>query len=238
MTYKRALLKLSGEAFMGEAAFGIAEVVVRDMAQQIKAAHDTGLQLGVVVGGGNFIRGATFQQQGLDRVAADQMGMLATAINGIALQNALEQEGVETRMQSAIEMRSVCEPLIVRRALRHLEKGRIVIFVAGTGAPFVTTDTAAVLRAAEIKAEILFKATNVDGVYDKDPRTNPDAQVYSELDYSDVIRRQLRVMDLTAVSLAQDRDLPLRVFNLKREGNIAQALLGEPLGTLVRRVEE
>jgi uridylate kinase len=238
MTYKRALLKLSGEAFMGEAAFGIAEVVVRDMAQQIKAAHDTGLQLGVVVGGGNFIRGATFQQQGLDRVAADQMGMLATAINGIALQNALEQEGVETRMQSAIEMRSVCEPLIVRRALRHLEKGRVVIFVAGTGAPFVTTDTAAVLRAAEIKAEILFKATNVDGVYDKDPRTNPDAQVYSELDYSDVIRRQLRVMDLTAVSLAQDRDLPLRVFNLKREGNIARALLGEPLGTLVRRVEE
>lgn len=238
MAYKRALLKLSGEAFMGEAAFGIAEVVVRDMAQQIKAAHDTGLQLGVVVGGGNFIRGATFQQQGLDRVAADQMGMLATAINGIALQNALEQEGVETRMQSAIEMRSVCEPLIVRRALRHLEKGRIVIFVAGTGAPFVTTDTAAVLRAAEIKAEILFKATNVDGVYDKDPRTNPDAQVYSELDYSDVIRRQLRVMDLTAVSLAQDRDLPLRVFNLKREGNIARALMGEPLGTLVRRVEE
>jgi len=238
MAYRRALLKLSGEAFMGEAAFGIAEVVVRDMAQQIKAAHDAGLQLGVVVGGGNFIRGSTFQQQGLDRVAADQMGMLATAINGIALQNALEQEGVETRMQSAIEMRSVCEPLIVRRALRHLEKGRVVIFVAGTGAPFVTTDTAAVLRAAEIKAEILFKATNVDGVYDKDPRTNHDAEVYSELDYSDVIRRQLRVMDLTAVSLAQDRDLPLRVFNLKREGNIAQALLGEPLGTLVRRVEE
>jgi uridylate kinase len=238
MAYKRALLKLSGEAFMGEGAFGIAEAVVRDMAQQIKAAHDTGLELGVVVGGGNYIRGATFQQQGLDRVAADQMGMLATAINGLALQNALEQEGVETRMQSAIEMRSICEPLIIRRALRHLDKGRVVIFVAGTGAPFVTTDTAAVLRAAEVGAEILFKATNVDGVFDKDPKTNPDAQAYSELDYNDIIRRQLRVMDLTAVSLAQDRDLPLRVFNLKREGNIARALRGEPLGTLVRRVEQ
>jgi len=238
MAYKRVVLKLSGEAFMGAKPFGLDEQVLAGMADELAAAHSTGLQLAVVVGGGNIVRGATLQQYGVQRVSADQMGMLATVINGLALQDALEQRGVQVRMQSAIEMRPICEPLIIRRAKRHLEKGRLVIFAAGTGSPFVTTDTAATLRAAELDADILLKATNVDGVYDKDPRDSADATVYARLDYNEVIERQLRVMDLTAVSLAQERGLPLRVFNLRKPGNIKRALLGEPIGTLVGRVKE
>ncbi|MGD9518204.1 MAG: UMP kinase [Armatimonadota bacterium] len=227
------MLKLSGEAFKGTEAFGIDFPTVERLAGEVKQIWEQGVESGIVVGGGNIWRGATAAARGMERAAADYAGMVATVVNALALQDALERLGLETRVQTAIEMREVAEPFIRRRALRHLEKGRIVIFAAGTGNPFFTTDTAAVLRAVEINAEAILKGTNVDGVYDQDPRTNSDAQILQRLTYLDVLSRGLRVMDATAISLSMDHSLPIVVFNIRTEGNIVRAALGEPIGTLV-----
>jgi len=232
--YKRVLLKLSGEALMGESAYGIDFETVANTAQQIKRVRELGVDLAVVVGGGNIWRGSAAEVRGMDRAAADYAGMLATIINGLALQDALEQIGVDTRTQTAIEVRSVAEPYIRRRAIRHLEKGRVVIFAAGTGNPFMTTDTAAALRAIEIDAEVLLMAKNrIDGVYDKDPVKNPHATRFDRLTYIEALNRRLQVMDATALSLCMDNKLPIVVFNLQKEGNIERAIWGEPIGTLV-----
>lgn len=231
--YKRILLKLSGEALMGEQQFGIAPDMLTYVAEEIKQSHDAGVEIAVVVGGGNIFRGVKATSFGMERTAADHMGMLATVINSIALQDALEKTGIPTRIQSAISMHEVAEPYILRRALRHLEKGRVVIFAAGTGNPYFTTDTAAVLRAQEIHAQVLLKATKVDGLYDADPVTHPEANFIETTSYMQVLERQLRVMDMTAISLAMDNHLPLVVFNLKQAGNIIKVARGERVGTLI-----
>ncbi len=232
--YRRILLKISGESLGGEKGTGISGKVLSYLAQEIKEVADLGVETAIVVGGGNIYRGVEDSREGIDRVTGDYMGMLATVINSLALQSALERVGLETRVLTAIEMRQVAEPYIRRRALRHLEKGRVVIFGAGTGNPFFSTDTAAALRAVEIKAEIIFKATKVDGVYDKDPVKYPDAVRFEELSYMEVLRRRLKVMDATAISLCMDNNMPILVFDIRRKGNIKKAVMGEKLGTLVR----
>lgn len=232
--YQRVLLKLSGEALMGEAGYGIDPAVLESLARQIKSVREDGVEIAVVVGGGNVFRGIAASASGMDRAQADYIGMLATVMNALALQDMLEKNGVYTRVMSAIDMRAVAEPYIRRRAMRHLEKGRVVIFAAGTGNPYFTTDTTAALRALEIGADCIMKATKVDGVYDADPKLVPDAKKFDELPYMEVLKRGLRVMDVTAISLAMDNGLPIIVFNMEREGNIAAALRGEPVGTIVR----
>jgi uridylate kinase len=231
--YKRVLLKLSGEALLGKSSFGIDFDILRVIAEEIKEITDLGVQAGIVIGGGNLFRGAEASARGIDRASADYMGMLATVINGLALQNALEKCDVATRVQSAIEMREVAEPYIKRRAVNHLEKGRVVIFSGGTGNPFFTTDTAASLRALEIHADVILKATKVDGVYDKDPVKNGDAVIFENIGYTEVLARDLKVMDSTAVSMCRDNNLPVIVFNLEKRGNIRRVICGEPIGTIV-----
>jgi uridylate kinase len=233
MAYKRILLKLSGEVMAGGAAFGIDSERVRALAEEIAEVVRAGVELGLVVGGGNFFRGVAAAAREMDRVTADHMGMLATVINALALQDALERQGVPTRVMTAIEMRQVAEPYIRRRAVRHLEKGRAVIFAAGTSNPYFSTDTAATLRALEIRAEIVAKATRVDGVYDKDPLKHPDATLYREISYQDVLARQLGVIDASAVAMCRDNRLPIFVFNLNQRGNIMRMSMGEPVGTLI-----
>ena len=231
--YKRVLLKLSGEALMGKRSFGIDVETVSFIASEIKEVVGMGVQLGVVVGAGNIFRGLGADAYGIERTSADYMGMLATVINSLALQSALEKQDVSTRVQSAIEMKEVAEPYIQRRAIRHLEKGRVVIFAAGTGNPYFTTDTAASLRAVEIKADVVMKATKVDGVYDRDPVGNKDAQKFDRITYTDVLTRDLKVMDATAISLCRDNHLLTVVFNMQKEGNIKRAICGQPIGTTV-----
>ncbi|HOG17736.1 MAG: Uridylate kinase [Syntrophaceae bacterium PtaU1.Bin231] len=231
--YRRVLLKLSGEALMGRRASGIDPDIAAGVSAQIAEVAKLGVQLGVVVGGGNIFRGIEAGAQGIDRTVADHMGMLATVINSLALQSALERDGVVTRVMTAIEMREVAEPYIHRRAVRHLEKGRVVIFAGGTGNPYFTTDTAATLRAAEIKAEVLLKATKVDGVFDQDPVRNPKAVRFRHIAYTDVLTRNLKVMDATAISLCRDNAIPIVVFNLQVPGNIRRVICGQPVGTRV-----
>lgn len=232
--YHRIMLKLSGEVLAGNRAFGISQEVVDYIAEEIQEVHDLEVQLAAVVGGGNIFRGLEASSKGMDRASADTMGMLATVINGLALQNALEKRGVMTRVQTAIEMQEVAEPFIRRRAIRHLEKGRVVIFVGGTGNPYFTTDTAAALRAIEIGAEVIFKATKVDGVYSDDPAKVPEAVKFDELTYIEVLNRKLRVMDSTAISLCMDNSFPIVVFNLMERGSLKRLVVGEKVGTLVR----
>ncbi len=232
--YKRIMLKLSGEALMGSKSYGIDAEVISDIADEIKEAHQMGTEVAVVIGGGNIFRGIEASAKGMDRATADYIGMLATVLNALTLQDALEKKGVYTRVISAIEMKELCEPYIRRRAVRHLEKGRVVIFAAGTGNPYFTTDTAASLRAMEIHAEVILKATKVDGVYDRDPMKDPSAKKYDELTYLDVLRMGLKVMDATAVTLCMDNRLPIIVFSIKEKGNILKILRGEKVGTLVK----
>ena len=227
------MLKLSGEALMGEQGFGISSDMLKYVADEVHSIFDFGVQIAIVVGGGNIFRGVAASSYGMDRTSADHMGMLATIINSIALQDALEKKGMQTRVQTAISMHEVAEPYILRRAIRHLEKGRVVIFGAGTGNPYFTTDTAAVLRAQEVHAEILLKATKVDGLYDADPEVNPGARFLKKVTYMEVLEKQLRVMDMTAISLAMDNDLPLTVFNLRGNGNIRRVVCGEDVGTRI-----
>ncbi len=234
-SWRRVVLKLSGEAFAGDEPLGIAPDVVIHLAKEITAAARDGFQIAVVVGGGNMFRGAALSERGIDRARADYMGMLGTVINCLALQDVLEKLGMETRVQTAITMGQVAEPYIPRRAIRHLEKGRIVIFGAGLGAPFFSTDTCAAQRALEIGAEAVLKGTQVDGVYDDDPRRNAAAVRFRDLDYTELLHRELRVMDATAVSLCMDNDLPIVVFDLMGEGNVVRAVRGERIGTLVSR---
>jgi uridylate kinase len=231
--FKRILLKLSGEALMGDQGFGISPDMIRFVADEIRSVYELDVQMAIVVGGGNIFRGIAASSFGMDRSSADHMGMLATVINSLALQDALEKIGVPTRVQSAISMHEVAEPYILRRAIRHLEKGRVVIFAAGTGNPYFTTDTAAVLRAQEIHAEILLKATKVDAIYDSDPEKNPNAERLYKITYREALEKQLRVMDLTAISLAMDNKLPLSVFLLKTAGNIKGVVCGETIGTRI-----
>ncbi|HVS63285.1 MAG TPA: UMP kinase [Thermoanaerobaculia bacterium] len=231
--YRTIVLKLSGEALMGRQSFGIDEQVVRQIAQQIREIYDLGVQIAIVIGGGNIIRGVSASAMGIDRVTGDHMGMLATVINGLALQDALEKAGVTTRLQTAIEIREVAEPFIRRRAIRHLEKGRAVIFAAGTGNPFFTTDSAAALRANEIHADILLKATQVEGVYSADPKQDPDARLLRRVTYQQVLERNLRVMDAAAISLCRDNGIPIAVFDLMTPGNIGRVVRGEEVGSLV-----
>jgi uridylate kinase len=234
LRYRRILLKLSGEALMGEGKYGIHPPTLERIATEIGEVVKAGVQMAVVIGGGNIFRGVSASTAGMDRANADYMGMLATVINAMALQDALEKHGVFTRVQSAIKMEQIAEPYIRRRAVRHLEKGRVVIFAAGTGNPFFTTDTAASLRAMEIGAEVIFKATKVDGIYDSDPKKNPSARRYRTLTYMDVLRQNLHVMDSTAISLCMDNELPIVVFDLTVHGNIRRAVTGSgELGTLV-----
>ena len=237
MSWNRVLLKLSGEAFAGGEKLGIDPVTVASIARQIADVVRSGAQVGVVVGGGNMFRGALLAQRGMDRARGDYMGMLGTVINCLGLQDFLEKEGIETRVQTAITMGQVAEPYIPRRAIRHMEKGRVVIFGAGLGAPFFSTDTCAAQRALEVGAEVLLMAKTVDGVYDDDPKTNPAAKKFDELAYAEVIRRGLKVADATAISLCMDNLLPIVVFNLLTDGNIARAVQGEKIGTLVSNLE-
>ena len=232
--YKRVVLKLSGEILAGEAGYGIDPRVAASIAEQVRELQDLGVELAIVIGGGNIWRGTAGSALGMDRATADYMGMLATVINALALQDALEQKGVPTRVQTAIEMREVAEPYIRRRAIRHLEKGRVVIFAAGNGNPYFSTDTPAALRCAEIEAEVMLKATKEEGVYDDDPRRNPDARLFREISYLEVLQRGLRVMDTTATSLCMDNGIPIIVFDVNRPGNIRRAVLGEQIGTYVR----
>lgn len=231
--YQRVLLKLSGEALMGEQGFGIAPETIQYVAGEVRSVVNLGVEVAVVVGGGNIFRGIAASSYGMDRASADHMGMLATVINSVALQDALEKQGVQTRVQTAISMHEVAEPYILRRALRHLEKGRVVIFAAGTGNPYFTTDTAAALRANEIHADILLKATKVDGIYSADPVKDPAAVFIDRISYMQVLERQLRVMDMTAISLAMDNQLPLVVFNLNTPGNVRRVICGEAVGTSI-----
>ena len=231
--YKRVLLKLSGEALMGEQTYGIDPAVATQIAREIGEIQAMGVQTAVVIGGGNIFRGVAASARGMDRATADYMGMLATVINALALQDALEQQGVVTRVVTAIEMRAVAEPFIRRRAIRHLEKGRVVVFGAGTGNPYFSTDTAAALRAMEIKAEVILKATKVDGIYDADPMLKPSATRFDRISYLQVLEQGLAVMDATAISLCMDNRLPIMVFNLRTPGNIKRAISGEPVGSLV-----
>jgi uridylate kinase len=232
--YRRVLLKLSGEALMGEQAFGIDPAVTTQIAKEIGEIQQLGVQTAVVIGGGNLFRGLAASAKGMDRATADYMGMLATVINALALQDALEHQGVLTRVASAIEMRAVAEPFIRRRAVRHLEKGRVVVFAAGTGNPYFTTDTAAALRAMEIKADVILKGTKVDGVYTADPMIDKTATKYADISYLKVLEQGLKVMDATAISLCMDNDLPIVVFNLRTAGNVRRVIMGEPVGTTVR----
>jgi uridylate kinase len=232
--YRRVLLKLSGEALMGDKPFGLDEAVVSTIAAEIAEVHRLGVEVAIVVGGGNIIRGVTASTRGIDRVTADNMGMLATVINALALQDALEKLDVPTRTQTAIEIRAVAEPLIRRRAIRHLEKGRVVIFAAGTGNPFFTTDSAAALRANEIRADVLLKATKVDGVYTADPKRDRSARLIPEITYQQVLEQDLKIMDAAAISLCRDNDLSIVVFDLTRAGNIRRVVCGERVGSLVR----
>lgn len=233
--YKRVVLKLSGEALAGEQGFGINPSVIKSVAVQVKDLAELGVEVAVVVGGGNIWRGKIGEEMGMDRANADYMGMLATIMNSLALQDSLEQMGIETRVQTSIEMRQVAEPYIRRRAIRHLEKKRVVIFAAGTGNPYFSTDTTAALRAAEIEAEVILMAkNNVDGVYSADPRVDKNAKKYDELSYLDVLKEGLAVMDSTASSLCMDNNIPLIVFSIMEEGNINRAVMGEPIGTIVR----
>ncbi len=234
LRFKRVLLKLSGEALMGDAGYGVDSAVLESLARQIGTVRELGVEFAIVVGGGNIFRGLKAASSGMDRAQADYMGMLATVMNALALQDALERHGVFTRVMSAISMSQVAEPYIRRRAIRHMEKGRVVIFAAGTGNPYFTTDTTAALRALEVGADCVMKATKVDGVYDADPVTHPDAVRFEELTYIDVLNRGLHVMDSTAISLCMDNQLPILVFNMQVEGNIERALTGEPVGTIVR----
>jgi len=234
MKYKRIMLKISGEALAGDEGFGISPKVLSFLATEILEVHRLGLQIAVVVGGGNIFRGIAASGEGMDRSAADYIGMLATVINGLALQDALERVAIDTRVQTAIEMREVAEPFIRRRAIRHLEKGRVVIFVGGTGNPYFSTDTAAALRAMEVNAEVVFKATKVDGVYTADPLQDPSAKKFDELSYIEVLNRQLKVMDSTAISLCMDNLFPIVVFNLREAGILRQLVFGEKVGTIVR----
>lgn len=231
--YKRVAIKLSGEALMGDQSFGISPDMIKYVAGEIRSVAELGVQIGIIVGGGNIFRGIAASSYGMDRSSADHMGMLATIINSLALQDALEKQGIETRVQTAISMHEVAEPYILRRANRHLERNRVVIFGAGTGNPYFTTDTAAVLRGQEIHAEILLKATKVDGLYDADPIQNKDAIILKRVSYMEVLEKQLRVMDMTAISLAMDNQLPLAVFKLKDKGNIRRVVCGENIGTLI-----
>ena len=231
--FKRILLKLSGEALAAGQGFGVDSQRVQEIAAELQDVHALGVQIAVVVGGGNFFRGVAEQARDMDRVSADHMGMLATVINALALQDALEKHGVYTRVMSAIEMNQVAEPFIRRRAMRHLEKGRLVIFAAGTGNPYFSTDTAASLRAMEIKADVILKATKVDGIYDADPVLVKDAKMFDQISYMDVLKKGLQVMDSTAISLCKDNNLPIIIFNLNRRGNIKRVLTGEKLGSLV-----
>ena len=233
--FHRILLKLSGEALMGTQGFGVAPEVAGRIAQEVHEVRQRGVEIAVVVGGGNFIRGVAASAHGLDRVVADNMGMLATVINALALQDALEKCGSFTRVMTAIEIRQIAEPFIRRRAIRHLEKGRVVVFAGGTGNPYFSTDTAAALRAMEVKAEVILKATKVDGVYDADPKKVPEAKMFSRINYRDVITRGLSVMDSTAISLCMDNNLPIIVFNLNVPDNLMRVVLGEKLGSLVAR---
>ncbi len=234
--YKRVVLKLSGEALAGEKGYGIDHNILQNIAQEVKEVHDRNVEVAIVVGGGNIWRGVAGSTRGMDRATADYMGMLATVINALALQDALENIGVVTRVQTAIEMREVAEPYIRRRAIRHLEKGRVVIFAGGTGNPFFSTDTTAALRAAEIEAEVILMAKNVDAVYDSDPKTNPEAQKLTELKYIDVLKNGLGVMDSTAASLCMDNRIPIIVFGIKEKGNVLKAVMGERISTIVGRV--
>jgi uridylate kinase len=231
--YKRVLLKLSGEALQGNKGYGICPDVLARVASEMKAVHSLGVEVAIVIGGGNIFRGVAASAGGMDRASADYMGMLATVINGLALQDALETAGVPTRVQTAIEMSQLAEPYIRRKAVRHLEKGRMVIFAGGTGNPYFTTDTAASLRATEIHADVILKATKVDGVYDKDPAKHADAKRFVKIGYLDVLQRDLKVMDSTAISMCRDNKLPIMVFSLEAPGNIQRAVMGEAMGTLV-----
>ena len=236
--YRRILLKLSGEALIGQEEYGISSQVLGAIAAQIKDIHQLGVQTAIVIGAGNIFRGVALSATGMDRATADYMGMLATVINALALQDALEAEGIPTRVQSAITMQSICEPYIRRRAVRHLEKGRVVIFGAGTGNPYFTTDTAACLRGMEVHAEAILKATKVDGVYSGDPMTDPAATFFPYLHYDEVLAKNLRFMDATAVALCKENHLPIIVFNLTRHGNIKRVVMGEVIGTLVAQTKQ
>jgi uridylate kinase len=231
--YRRVVIKLSGEGLAGDNGFGIAPAVIRGVAEQIREVHGLGVEIGIVIGGGNIIRGVSAASQGMDRATADYMGMMAGIMNSVALQDALEKEEVPTRVLSALEIKEVAEPYIRRRAMRHLEKGRIVIFAAGTGNPYFTTDTAAALRAAEIHADLIMKATRVDGVYSADPETHPDAQRFDRLSYQEAIQRNLRFMDQTAIQLCRENAVPIVVFDMTVSGNIRKVVCGERVGTLV-----
>ncbi len=231
--YKRIVLKLSGEALKGEKTFGISNEIINEIAQEIKGIHDLGVEIALVTGGGNFFRGIHSHELGIDRASADYMGMLATIINGIALQDALEKQGLMTRLVSALEIKSVAEPFIRRRAIRHLEKGRIIIFTAGTGNPFVSTDTAAALRAIEIRADILLKATMVDGVFSDDPKKVKNAVKFKNISYAEILAKDLRVLDGTAVTLCRENQLSIKVFDITKKGNILKAVTGDRIGTLI-----
>jgi uridylate kinase len=231
--YRRILVKLSGEALMGSQSFGIAPSVVASVAGELADVHRLGVQVAAVVGGGNIIRGVSAHGQGIDRITGDSMGMLATVINALALSSAIEQLAIPTRVQTAIEMHQVAEPFIRRRAIRHLEKGRLVVFAGGTGSPFFTTDSAAALRANEIDAEILIKATKVDGVYSADPATDPEAKLIPRLSYQDVLKRELRVMDAAAISLCKESAIPVQIFNIGKPGSLRRVVLGEQVGSWI-----
>src|SRR3954451_24779530 len=231
--FKRVLLKISGEALAANQGFGVDTLRIHEIAAELADVHSLGIQIAIVVGGGNFFRGVAEQARNMDRVSADHMGMLATVINALALQDALERQGVYTRVQSAIEMNQVAEPFIRRRAIRHLEKGRMVIFAGGTGNPYFSTDTAASLRAMEIKADAILKATKVDGIYDADPVLVKDAKMFDQISYLDILKKGLKVMDSTAISLCKDNNLPIVVFNLNKAGNIKRVVTGEKVGSLV-----
>ncbi len=233
LKYKRILLKLSGESLMGKKGFGIDHHVLDFFSTEVKKAHDIGVEVGIVIGGGNIYRGLSASDQGIDRVTGDQMGMLATVINSLALQNAIEHKGIYTRLMSSIHMEEIAEPYIRRRAIRHLEKGRVVIFGAGTGHPYFSTDTAASLRAVEIEADAIIKGTRVDGVFDSDPEKNADAVKFETISYLDILKNNLRVMDLTAVSLCQENKLPMVVFNMDLPDNLIKLVKGEKVGTVI-----
>lgn len=237
LPYKRILLKLSGEALVGDDEYGISPEVIGSIAGEVADVRALGVEVAIVIGGGNIFRGVAASSKGMDRASADYMGMLATVINALALQDALENKGVDTRVQSAIEMQEIAEPYIRRRATRHLEKGRVVIFAAGTGNPYFTTDTAAALRAMEVNADVIMKATKVDGIYDADPVEFPDAVKFDELTYIDVLKKSLKVMDSAAISLCMDNNLPIIVFNLKQKGNVVKVVKGEKIGSIVRGVK-
>ncbi|MAU76120.1 MAG: UMP kinase [Crocinitomicaceae bacterium] len=233
MKYKRILLKLSGESLMGEKQFGIDNVRLTEYAKEIKALLDTGVQIAIVIGGGNIFRGVQAEEGGMERTQGDYMGMLATVINSMALQSSLEQEGVDTRLQSAIELKQIAEPFIRRRAVRHLEKGRVVIFGGGTGSPFFTTDSAAALRAVEIEADVILKGTRVDGIYTEDPEKNPGATRYDEISFREVFERGIKVMDMTAFTLCNENGVPIVVFDMNKSGNLLRVAKGEAIGTVV-----